>query len=41
MFSTFEGCHPSNEIEANKKLFFSHLDALQKHFSLYFKDVDV
>jgi hypothetical protein len=40
MFLTFERC-PSNEIEANKKIFINHLDALQKQFPLYFKDVGV
>jgi len=41
MFPTFERCHPSNETETNKKLFISHLSALQKQLWFYFKDVDV
>jgi len=41
MVPNFKSCRPSNETEDNKKLFTNHLGALQKQFSLYFKDVHV
>jgi len=41
MFLTFDRCHPINDTDANKELFINCLGALQKQFSLYFKDTDV
>jgi hypothetical protein len=41
MFPTLETCYPSSETDANKKLFFNHLGALQQQFSLHFKDDNV
>jgi hypothetical protein len=40
MFLTYGRC-PSSDTEANKKYFINHVNALQKQFSLYFRDVDV
>jgi hypothetical protein len=40
IFCPFVSC-PSKETEVNKELFINHLGALEKQFSLHFKDADV
>jgi hypothetical protein len=40
-FLPLKKCPPSNETEANKKLFFKHLDAKHIQVSIAHKDVGV
>jgi hypothetical protein len=41
MFPIFKRRRPRKDTEVNKEFFIDHLAALEKQFSLHFKDVDI